>query len=147
MPSVSRSRTIAASPEELWRVVGDPSHLARWWPKVERVEGARRGSFTQAMRTKKGRTIRADFHIVDAERPRRHVWTQDLAGTPFERFLTLNETEVVVEPSGDGSDVTLVSRQKLRGMSRMGGGFMLKRATKKQLDEALASLAGLVEPR
>jgi uncharacterized protein YndB with AHSA1/START domain len=146
MPRVSRSRTIAASPEELWRIVGDPSHLARWWPKVERIEGARRGHFTQAMRTKKGRTIRADFHIVDAERPRRHVWTQDLAGTPFERFLSLNETEVVIEPAGDRSEVTLASRQKLRGLSRVGGGFMLKRATKKQLDEALASLEGLVAP-
>ena len=144
MPVASRSRTISASPEDVWRVVGDPSHLARWWPKVERVEGARRGAFTEVMRTKKGRTIRADFHIVDTDRPRRHVWTQDLPGTPFERFLTLNETEAVMEPVDGGTRVTLVSRQKLKGLSRIGGGFMLKRATKKQLDEALTALEGLV---
>ena len=144
MPTASRSRVLAASPETIWRVVGDPSHLARWWPKVERIEGARRGSFTEVMRTKKGRTIRADFHIVDTDRPRRHVWTQDLPGTPFERFLTLNETEALLEPDGDGTRVVLISRQKLRGLSRIGGGFMLKRATKKQLDEALAALDGLV---
>lgn len=147
MPRVSRSRRIAATPEELWKVVGDPSHLARWWPKVERIEGARRGSFTQALKTKKGRTIRADFHIVDSQRPKLHVWTQDIAGTPFERFLTQNETEAALEAAGDGTEVTLVSRQKLRGLSRVGGGFMLKRATKKQLDEALDALAGLVERR
>jgi uncharacterized protein YndB with AHSA1/START domain len=145
MPQASRSRTISATPEDLWRIVGDPSHLARWWPKVERVEGVRRGSFTEAMRTRKGRTIRADFHIVDSDRPRRHIWTQDLPGTPFERFLSLNETEALLEPDGDGATrVTLTSRQKLRGLSRIGGGFMLKRATKKQLDEALATLEGLL---
>ena len=144
MPQASRSRVVAASPEAVWRVVGDPSHLARWWPKVERVEGVRRGSFTEVMRTKKGRTIRADFHIVDADRPRRHIWTQDLPGTPFERFLRLNETEAVLEPADGGTRVTLISRQKLRGLSRVGGGFMLKRATKQQLDEALESLDGLV---
>ena len=144
MPTASRSRVVAASPEDVWRVVGDPSHLARWWPKVERIEGARRGSFTEVMRTKKGRTIRADFHVVDTARPKRHVWTQDLPGTPFERFLTLNETEALLEPQDGGTRVVLTSRQKLRGLSRIGGGFMLKRATKKQLDEALAALDGLV---
>jgi uncharacterized protein YndB with AHSA1/START domain len=147
MPQASRSRVIEASPEDLWRVVGDPSHLSRWWPKVERVEGVRRGAFTEVMRTKKGRAIRADFHIVDADRPRRHIWTQDLPGTPFERFLSLNETEAELEPVDGGTRVTLTQRQKLRGLSRVGGGTLLKRATKKQLDEALDSLEGLVGRR
>ena len=144
MARVSRARTIAASAEDLWRIVGDPSHLARGWPKVERIEGVRRGSFTEVMRTKKGRTIRADFHIVDSDRPRRFIWTQDLPGTPFERFLALNETEALLEAADGGTRVTLTSRQKLRGLSRIGGGFMLKRATKKQLDEALSALEGLL---
>ncbi len=38
MPTAQRSRTIAASPQELWDVVGDPHHLPRWWPRVSRVE-------------------------------------------------------------------------------------------------------------
>jgi carbon monoxide dehydrogenase subunit G len=121
-------------------VVGDPSHLARWWPKVERVEGVGRGAFTQVMKTKKGRNVRADFHVVDADRPRLHSWAQDLVGTPFERFLALNETTIELEPVDAGTRVTITARQKLRGLSRIGGGFMLKRATTKQLDEALDGL-------
>ena len=146
MPQASRSRVIAATPDELWRVVGDPSHLARWWPRVERVEGVRRGTFTEVMRTKKGRNVRADFHVVEADRPRRHAWAQDLEGTPFERFLALHEVAAELEPVEDGATrVTLTSRQKLRGLSRFGGGgFMLKRATRRQLDEALEALEGLV---
>ena len=144
MPVASRTRVIDATPERLWRVVGDPSHLSRWWPKVERIEGVRRGAFTEVMRTKKGRAIRADFHIVEAERQQRFVWTQDVEGTPFERFLSLNEVAADLQTEGDGTRVTLTVRQKLRGLSRVGGGFMLKRATRKQLDEALDALAGLV---
>jgi hypothetical protein len=40
--------------------------------------------------------------------------------------------------------VTLSARQKLRGLSRIGGGVMLKRATKQQLDEALERLDEIV---
>jgi hypothetical protein len=36
--------------------------------------------------------------------------------------------------------VSLEAQQRLRGLSRFGGGFMLKRATGAQLDEALDGL-------
>jgi uncharacterized protein YndB with AHSA1/START domain len=140
MPVARRSRTIEVAPEDLWRVVGDPSHLVRWWPRVERIEGVGRGAFTQVMKTKKGRNVRADFHVVEADRPRLHRWAQDVEGTPFERFLALNETTVELEPRDGATRVTLTARQKLRGLSRVGGGFMLKRATAKQLEEALEGL-------
>ena len=140
MPTARRSRTVAADPEAIWRIVGDPSHLSRWWPRVERIEGARRGDFTQVLRTKKGRPVRADFHVAESERPRRLRWVQDVEGTPFERFLALNEMALELAPEGGGTKVTLSSQQKLRGLSRVGGGFMLKRATRKQLDEALDGL-------
>jgi uncharacterized protein YndB with AHSA1/START domain len=148
MPTARRSRTLAADPEAIWRIVGDPSHLARWWPRVERIEGARRGAFTQVMRTKKGRSVRADFHVAESERARLLRWAQDVEGTPFERFLAFNETSVLLESAGDGATkVTLESRQKLKGLSRMGGGgFMLKRATRKSFDEALDALEALVAP-
>jgi len=38
VPTAQRTRTIAASTEELWDVLGDPHHLPRWWPRVSRVE-------------------------------------------------------------------------------------------------------------
>ncbi len=144
MPSVSRSRTVRASPADVWRIVGDVAHLARWWPLVERVEGIRRGEFTQVMRTKKGRAIRADYRVVEMDRGRTMRWAQEVDGTPFERFLALNEMAVDLEPEGDGTSITISSRQKLRGLSRVGGGVMLKRATKKQLDEALDGLEKLL---
>ena len=146
MPTARRSRVLSASPEAVWRVVGDPSHLARWWPRVERIEGARRGAFTQVMKTKKGRNIRADFHIAESDRARLLRWVQDVEGTPFERFLAFNETSAELERAGDGTTkVTLESRQKLKGISRLGGGgFMLKRATRGQFDDALDRLSELV---
>jgi uncharacterized protein YndB with AHSA1/START domain len=144
MPVARRSRVVDAPPEAVWRVVGDPSHLGRWWPKVERIEAVRGANFTEVMRTKKGKPVRADFHTVESVRGKLHRWAQDLDGTPFERFLALNETTAELEPSGSGTQVTLTTRQKLRGLSRVGGGFMLKRATRQQLDEALDGLENVL---
>ncbi len=44
--------------------------------------------------------------------------------------------EVVLEPEGTGTRVTIAQRQKLRGYSRTGG-LLLRRATGGKLDEAL----------
>jgi uncharacterized protein YndB with AHSA1/START domain len=146
MPKVSRSRTVTAAPSDVWRVVGDPSHLPRWWPMVERVENVRRAEFTQVLRSKKGKAVRADYRVVEEVAPQRRRWAQEVAGTPFEKFLALNEAEVVLEGEYHGpTKVTLTARQKLRGLSRLGGGsIMLRRATRRQLEEALERLEGLL---
>ena len=68
---------------------------------------------------------------------------QVLEGTPFERFMSAAEEIVVVEPAGEGTSVTVEIRQKLRGLSRFGG-FLVKRATRRQLDEALDALERVV---
>ena len=144
MPTVVRSRTIAAPQQEVWNLVSDPYHLPRWWPMVQRVEGVKQREFTQVLLSKTGRTVRQDFRLAhDGMRSRR--WEQDIEGTPFERFLALNAMTMSVEEAGDGSKVTLTTERKLKGLSRVGGGsFLLKRATKRQLDEALERLEGLV---
>jgi hypothetical protein len=67
------------------------------------------------------------------------VWEQEVTGTPFERVLDEAITEVVLEPADGGTLVTIVQRQKLRGYSRTGG-FLLRRATKGKLQEALEGL-------
>jgi hypothetical protein len=51
--------------------------------------------------------------------------------------------EVRVEPARDGTTVTIEHEQKLRGYSRTGG-FMLRRATRAKLDEALDGLERIV---
>jgi uncharacterized protein YndB with AHSA1/START domain len=139
VPTARRSRTIAAPVQELWELVCDPHHLPRWWPRVARVERAGEGSFTQVLMTRKGKPVRADFHLAELDEPRHVAWEQDLEGTPFERLLASARTEVALAPARDGTEITLTVRQKLRGWSRVGP-FFFRSATRKQLDEALTGL-------
>ena len=141
MPSARRSRTIAAPPERLWEVIGDPHHLPRWWPRVERVEDVEGDAFTEVMKTSKGKLVRADFR-VRASREREHalVWEQQLAGTPFARLLSSAETHVLLEPTEGGTSVTLELHQRLTGMFPRFGGFMVRRAAVATLDQALDGL-------
>ena len=136
---------LPAPPEQVWRVAGDPHHMPRWWPKVRRVEGVRDSGFTQVMRTEKGKDVRADFRIVEEERLRLLRFEQEIEGTPFEGFLQSATTSIEAAEAGEGATkVTITTRHKLRGVARLGGGTMLKRATRKQLDEALAALEEVV---
>lgn len=151
MRAVRRSKTIDASPERVWEVIADPHHMPRWWPQVKRVEGVEEDRFTQVFTTRKGRSVRMDFRLLSSEPPGpvegavgRRVWEQELEGTPFERVLGEAVTEVVIEPLGhDRTVVTIGLSQRLRGYSRTGG-FLLRRATRERLDEALAGLAEIV---
>lgn len=117
----------------------DPHHMPRWWPGVTRMEGVDSDRWTQVFMTKRGRHVRADFHLTASEPFRRRVWEQEVIGTPFERVLDESVTEVTLEPTDGGTHVTIAQRQKLRGYSRTGG-FMLRRATKGKLREALEGL-------
>lgn len=145
MPVARRSRTVAAPPERVWEVVGDPHHLPRWWPRVTRVEAVTGEHFTEVLATQDGRSLRADFRVVDSRPSERRAWEQELEGTPFERVFAALSTEVKLLPDGEGTRVTLVVRQRLRGSARMGG-FMVRRATGRVLDEALDSLEALHGP-
>ena len=150
MPTARRSRKLSVPPERVWEVVGDPHHLARWWPEVKRMEGISEDRFTQVFTTKKGRTVRADQFLLEAEppgatgeSPGRVRWEQEIEGTPFERVLEESVTEVLLEPADGGTLVTISQSQKLRGYSRTGG-FLLRRATRRKLDQALDGLKRVV---
>ena len=145
MPTARRSRTVAAPPERVWEVVGDPHHLPRWWPKVTRVEAVTDEHFTEVLSTQDGRSLRADFRVVDSRAPERRAWEQELKGTPFERVFAAASTEVKLLPDGDGTRVTVVVHQQVRGSARLGG-FMVRRATGRVLDEALDALEALHGP-
>jgi uncharacterized protein YndB with AHSA1/START domain len=127
----------------VWKVVGDPHHLPRWWPRVERVEGVGKGAFTQVLRSDRGRAVRADFRVVEHHQPRVRAWEQDVAGTPFERFLASAVTRIELESRDGGTQVTLVLSIKLRGMARFGG-YLARRGARRQADEALEALEGLL---
>lgn len=146
MPRVTRKRRIDASPGAVWSVVSDPYHLPRWWPRTQRVENVSSGApkgrkWTQVLETKDGRGVRADYRCVSAASDERYVFEQLIEGSPFERILKSSRTEIHLVPEGAGTSVTMRSEQKLRGLSRMGG-FMMRRATGRKLNQALDGLDG-----
>jgi uncharacterized protein YndB with AHSA1/START domain len=145
MPTARRSRTVAAPPERVWEIVGDPHHLPRWWPRVTRVEAVTDEHFTEVLATQDGRSLRADFRVLESRAPERRLWEQELEGTPFERVFAAASTEVKLDAYEGGTRVTLVVRQQVRGSARLGG-FMVRRATGRVLEEALDSLEALHGP-
>jgi len=158
VPTARRSRTISASPQELWELIGDPHHLPRWWPRVTRIEDVEGGAFTEVFTTSKGRYVRADFDLVHRDECEHTLrWAQRLEGTPFGRVLRSAETEVRLAPApGEGSgggaengdaggsaatEVTIELRQHPAGFFARFGGFMIRRAATHTIDEALDGLA------
>jgi uncharacterized protein YndB with AHSA1/START domain len=149
VPVTRRRALVAAPPSIVWQTVSDPHRLPAWWPRVERVEAVGAGGFTQVLRSDRGALVRADFRVGRRNRPRVIAWSQDLEGTPFARLLSRAETTVTLEAAGQDGDATRVEvrlDQRLQGISRFGG-FLVKRAARKQLDGALAALAELHAPR
>jgi uncharacterized protein YndB with AHSA1/START domain len=145
VPTATRSRTVTAPLEDMWTLVGDPHHLPRWWPRVERVEDVRDGAFTEVMRTAKGKVVRADFELERLDPQSRSLcWQQRLLGTPFERLLTSAETEISLAPMGTGTQVTIELRQTLNGFLARIGSFMVRRAAVATVEEALANLERIV---
>jgi len=136
---VTRSRTIDAPPEELWRVLADPYALPRWWPLTRRVEGVSEQRWTMVLGKAGGRAVRADQKLEASEPPRLRRWALQVPGSPFERILTASSVEARL----DGRQLTLTLRQSPRGWARFGG-LMLRRAARRQLDEALAGMARAV---
>jgi len=141
MPDASRTRTIAMPIEELWEMISDPHHLPRWWPRVTRVEDVEDGAFTEVMKTRKGKLVRADFKIVACDGAAHSLtWAQLLEGSPFARVLKSAETEVRLQAgSVQETEVTIELRQALNGVSRFGG-YMVRRAARATLEEALNGL-------
>jgi uncharacterized protein YndB with AHSA1/START domain len=140
---VVRSRTVDAPPEAVWAVVADPSALPRWWPRTERVESVSPRGWTTVLRSPRGRPVRADWRLEASELRRRRAWAQDVEGTPFARVLAERRVEVELSARDAGTLVRLSLRQRGRGWSRFGG-FLLRRAARRELDAALAGLAEAV---
>jgi uncharacterized protein YndB with AHSA1/START domain len=141
MPDASAVRTIAAPAGELWDVISDPHHLPRWWPRVTRVEDVEEDAFTEVMKTRKGKLVRADFRVLARDEAARSLtWAQQIEGSPFARVLKSAETQVWLQVgSAQATEVRIELRQVLNGVSRFGG-YMVRRAARATLDEALDGL-------
>lgn len=142
MPRISRRRTIAASPDAVWALVSDPYNLPRWWPRtvrvenVERTRAGRRSQWTKVLETNDGRGVRADYRCLSSAEGERYIWEQQLDDTPFQKILRSSALEIEMKPAEEGAEVKLTSRQRLRGLSRLGSP-MMRRATARTLVEAL----------
>lgn len=142
MGQVARRRRVAAAPEAVWALISDPYSLPRWWPKTARVEAVEIGKdgssceWTQVLETKEGRGVRADYRRIDFAEGESYAWEQALAGTPFERHLRRSVVSIALRADGRGTEVTLCSEQRLRGLSRLGSA-MMRRGQAAILDEAL----------
>lgn len=146
MPAITRRRTIAAPADAIWRVVADPFALPRWWPSLARVEDASDQAWTKVLVTPGGKPVRADYSVAEIEPPRRVVWRQELEESPFERIFSSSVTEIELEPAGrDATQVALKVDERLRGRYRLGG-YLVRRAARKRLDEALDGLERAVAP-
>jgi uncharacterized protein YndB with AHSA1/START domain len=139
---VTRTRTVQAPVDEVWKLVSDPYNLPRWWPRTSRVEnvdakgGGRRARWTKVLETAEGRGVRADYRCLSSAERERYVWEQELEGTPFARHLKASRVEIGLRQGGEGTEVSLTEEQSLRGMSRLGAPLM-RRARGEMLDEAL----------
>ena len=145
MPEVTRARTVAAPRERVWELVSDPFHLPRWWPSTARVEDATALAWTSVLKTQGGKTVRADYTRTAYEPPRRIGWQQELEESPFERVFSSASMSVRLDPEGDGATrVELRAAERLRGRYRLGG-WLVRRAARRRLDEALAGIAEATE--
>ena len=141
MPSARRSRIIAAPAQQLWEVIADPHHLPRWWPRVTRVEDVAGNAFTEVMKTAKGKSVRADFELVEADEAARSLcWEQRLEGTPFARLLSAAHTRVRLQEAGAGTNVTIELHQSLAGLLPRLGSMLVRRAAATTIEEALDGL-------
>jgi uncharacterized protein YndB with AHSA1/START domain len=136
---------IPAPRAEVWKVVADPHHLPRWWPRAVRVEdvrgeaGSRRAQWTLVLGTTYGRSVRADFRSISAATGERFVWEQLVQDSPFERIIRSAEAGVELADADSGTAVTIYTDERLRGLSRLGGA-MMRGAARRRLDEALEGL-------
>jgi uncharacterized protein YndB with AHSA1/START domain len=145
VPEVTRARTVAAPHERVWELVSDPFHLPRWWPLTARVEDATALAWTSVLKTARGTTVRADYTRTEYEPPRRIAWQQELDESPFERVFSAASTTVRLEPEGDAATrVELRAQERLRGRYRLGG-WLVRRAARRRLDEALTGIAEATE--
>ncbi len=141
---VRRERVLSATPAEVWGVVSDPNRLAAWWPGVSRVEEATREAWTTVLVSPSGKSVRADYSLVEAEEPERLRWRHEVEESPFERLLAESTTEIALISEGEGGTrVRLTLDQRPRGWARFSP-FQLRAAARRQAETALEGLAELL---
>jgi len=142
---VKEHRGFDAPLERVWKVVSDPYSLPRWWPRAQRVEEVSDEGWTMVLLSDRGKPVRADYTLARAQPMELFEWRQELEETPFERMLSRSELVIELDREETGATgVSLRSTERLRGLARLGSP-MVRRATRKRLNQALERLGELVE--
>lgn len=150
MPTVTRKRTVPASPEKVYDLISDPARLADWWPRVVRVEdvagrpGSERTRWTCVLGAESGRLLRLDYKCTGATRPQRYEWEHELEGTPYQAHLARQSVEARIAEAVEGTEVSLTTVNSLRGTAKIAG-FSMKKGQRQLLDAALEALSGVFD--
>lgn len=140
-----RDIVVAATPEQVWSVVGDPEQLPRWWPGVTRVEEATPESWTNVLSSRRGKVVRADYTRIEAVPAERLVWRQEVEGSPFERILASALTTISLSPAeGQATRVRIALDMTPRGWARFAP-MQFRTAGGRQVQGALDGLQALFE--
>jgi uncharacterized protein YndB with AHSA1/START domain len=146
VPVVKEACDFEAPLERVWKVVSDPYSLPRWWPRVTRVEEVSDRGWTMVLLSDSGKPIRADYTLVRTRPMALLEWDQELEETPFERMLSVSRLVIELDRDEDHgvTGVILRSTERLRGLARLGSP-MVRRATRRRLNQALEQLGEIVE--
>lgn len=128
--------------DTVWGLVSDPVRLPEWWPGVSRVEEASPEAWTTVLTSAKGKSVRADYTRVSADAPTSLVWRQEVADTPFERFLAAATTSVALAEADGGTRVAIELDQRPRGWARFAP-LQFRAAGKRQVMGAIQGLERL----
>lgn len=138
-----RHTVLPAAPDEVWSVVSDPAQLPRWWPGVTRVEEATPEAWTTVLGSPRGKVVRADYTLVEAQEPSRLVWRQELEESPFERILSASVTTLALAAGREGGTrIEIELDQRPRGWARFAP-LQLRSAGSRQVRGALGGLEAL----
>lgn len=143
---VRREALLAAAPEAVWRVVSDPTRLPAWWPGVSRVEEVTDDAWTKVFTSPKGKSVRADYTLVEAEPGERLLWRQEVEESPFERILAMSSTELLLGEDDGGTRVTIALEQRPRGWGRLAP-VQFRAAGVRQVEGAINGLKELFGAR
>lgn len=138
---ISRSRTIAAPPQEIWDVLADFGSLSSWADEVDHscvlVHGPDGGAFGTTRRVQIGRNALVE-RIVEFDPP--VALAYDIEGLPRRLRLVTNRWTML--PAGAATAVTLTSRAEIgTGPVARAAERIVVRVMAKQSDSMLAGLA------
>jgi carbon monoxide dehydrogenase subunit G len=144
MSRQSASIVITRTPQEVFDYMDDVSREQEWQPSLRSAEQdpsgpSREGTKKRYVSEFMGRELRNTYVVVEVRQGKKLVCetTKDSAVNA--------RTEVICEPSGGGTKVTMVVEGKPKGFMKFMPATVLEAAYQKELTSALARLKARLE--